>query len=195
MLTHSVFCPYIPSVFYKSLSGFTSEMVSFQRWIELFHIMYLGKALLQPLGRKSLSILKEDFAVVCILSAPLTSVGFTGEAEVYQKPLCNLQLLERWGFRFFMSISLPCIHEFWLLMQFVSKALLNWQAVLMGVHAQMVWLWIKNKSFVCIQGNWTQYLITRHYCTFIWMPYRFKTRCTTSGNQLFCRLNLISAAL
>lgn len=115
--------------------------------------------------------------------------------QVRQKPLCNLQLFERWGFRFFMSISLPYIHEFWLLMQFVSKALLNWQAALMGVHAQMVWLWVKNKSFVCIQGNWTQYLITRQYCTFIWMPYRFKTRCTTSGNQLFCRLNLISAAL
>lgn len=36
MLMYSMFCPYIPSVFYKSLSHFTFEMVSFQRWIELF---------------------------------------------------------------------------------------------------------------------------------------------------------------
>lgn len=83
-------CPHFLNFSSKNLPEFTSELVSFLRRIDFSH--HISRQTSPATFRLKIPEYKET---LLLLSSPLTSVAFTGDAEVTDKHLCNLQLREK----------------------------------------------------------------------------------------------------
>lgn len=90
--------PILPKFLLQKCIKFQLRIFSLLRSIDLSLIMYLGKALQQPLGWKSCEYIEKRF---CCCFTCLASVGFKHQQK--------LQLLEKWGFSFFRSAFLAHI--------------------------------------------------------------------------------------